>query len=109
MPGNRLSLAVLIGCEPYGFCLFSFCLQCANQRLFVCRDFVAGFKIIIYVDTEIFLLQIAYVSVTRKDFEIFPQKLFNRFCFCRRLDNDKVFLHNSFFYNGLYHNIRGQK
>ncbi len=62
-----------------------------------------------YVDTEIFFLQIAYVSVTRKDFEIFPKKLFNRFCFCRRLDNDKVFLHNSFFYNGLYHNIWAQK
>ena len=109
MPGNSFSLAVLIGCEPYGFCLFSFCFQRADQSLFVCRNFIIGFKILIYVDTEFFLLQITYMSVTRKDFEIFPQKLFNRFCFCRRLDNDKVFLHNSFFYNGLYHNIRGQK
>ena len=43
MPGDSLSLAVLIGCEPYGFCLFRFCFQCANQSLFVCRNFIIGF------------------------------------------------------------------
>ena len=45
------------------------------------------------VDTETLLLQIADVSITGHHLIIFPQKLSNRFCFCRWLDNNKIILH----------------
>jgi hypothetical protein len=67
------------------------------------------FEVLIDINTELFFLQIAYMAIAGKDFIVLSEELLNGFCFCRRLDNDKVFLHNSFFYNGLYHNIWAQK
>ena len=61
------------------------------------------FEIFININTELFFLQIAYMPVTGKDFIVFPEEFLDSLSFCRRLDNDKVFLHKFLFYSDSSH------
>ena len=54
VPGNGLSLAVLIGCEPDGFGFGRFFLQVGDELLLVCRNFVLRLEVVVDVDAEIF-------------------------------------------------------
>ena len=49
MPGNSLSLTVLIGSKPYGLCLGGKFFQIRNHLLLICRDLIARLKTIIYI------------------------------------------------------------
>ena len=54
VPGDGLSLAVLIGCEPDGFGFGRFFLQVGDELLLVCRNFVLRLEVVVDVDAEIF-------------------------------------------------------
>ena len=96
-------LAVLIGSQPYGFCLLGFFFQLGYEFLFIRRYLVMRFEVFVYVNTEFFFLQITYMAVAGKDFEIFSKEFLDGFCFRRRLDYDKVFLHKFLFFSDSRH------
>ena len=76
VPGDGLSLTVLIGCEPYLLGLAGIGLQLANQFLFLFWNFVVGLQCV-EVDTDLFLLQVADVTVTRHHLVVLPKELLN--------------------------------
>ena len=77
VPRNGFSLTVLIGCEPYGLCIFGGFFQIGYKLFLVGRNLVFRFILMLDVDAEAFFGQIADVSVTRRHHIIFAQKLFN--------------------------------
>ena len=87
MPSDGFPLAVLITCQPHGLSLGGLGFQLLDQFLFVGRDFVDGFEAMLHIHTEIFLVKVADVSVTRHHFIILPQKSLNSLGLGRRLHN----------------------
>ena len=71
MPGNGLSFAVLIGSQPDGFCLLCLFFQLCNERLLIRRYLIVWFKTVIDIYTEVFLLQVAYVTIAGQHLEVF--------------------------------------
>lgn len=69
-------------------------LSAGYDFLFIRRYLVMRFEVFVYVNTEFFFLQITYMAVAGKDFEIFSKEFLDGFCFRRRLDYDKVFCIN---------------
>ena len=53
MPGYGFSLAVFIGCEPYGFGLLGGTMKLVDKRFLVGGYFVDGFEALVYVDAEV--------------------------------------------------------
>ena len=96
VPGDGLSLAVLIGRQPYSVGLRGLVFQLADQGALVRRDFILGREVVGDVYAERLLLQVADMSVTGQHLKVLSEELLNSFCFCRRLDNDKVLLHTFF-------------
>ena len=103
VPCDGFPFAVLIGSQPYGFCLLGFFFQLGYEFLFIRRYLVMRFEVFVYVNTEFFFLQITYMTVAGKDFEIFSKEFLDGFCFRRRLDYDKVFLHKFLFFSDSRH------
>ena len=63
VPRDGFSLAVLIGCEPHGLTFPGLCAKFFDHVFLVVRNLILrleGFE----VNAEVFLLQVAYVSVT---------------------------------------------
>ncbi len=95
MPGNGLSLAVLIGSKPYSFCFFGRGLEFGDDFLLIGRDLVDGCETILYIYAEIFFLEIANMPIAGHDVKVFSEKLLYGLCFCRRLDDYQVFIHSN--------------
>ena len=56
-----------------------------------------GLEVFVDIDAEFFLLQITDMTIAGKDFIVFSEEFLNGFRLCRRLDDDKVFLHKFLF------------
>ena len=65
MPGNGLSLAVFIGCQPYRLGFLHGFLQVGHQLVLLLGDMVFGFVLVFYVYAHLFLGQIPDVAVAR--------------------------------------------
>ena len=77
VPRDSFSLAVFIGCEPYLTGFLGLVLQFTDQFLLLIGNLVFGFQGGV-VDTQLFLLQVADMSVTRHDFIVLAKKFLNR-------------------------------
>ena len=77
VPRDGFSLAVFIGCEPYLTGFLGLVLQFTDQFLLLIGNLVFGFQGGV-VDTQLFLLQVADMSVTRHDFIVLAKKFLNR-------------------------------
>ena len=80
VPGYSLSLTVLIGSEPYLFGRLGFGFQFADQLLLVGRYHVLRSIVVLDVNTKLFRLQIADMTIARHNLIIFSEELFNGFC-----------------------------
>ena len=78
VPGDGLSLAVLIGRKPHHVCFLGFLFEFADQFLLLGRDFIVGFEGV-GIDAELFLLQVADMTVTGEHFIVLSQKLLDGF------------------------------
>ena len=76
--------------------------ECRDLGIQAARPW-ARLEVLIDINTELFFLQIAYMAIAGKYFIVLSEELLNGFCFCRRLDNDKVFLHKFLFYSDSSH------
>ena len=88
---QSLLLAVLIGCQPYGFRFLGFGFQLFYNLFLISRNFIMRFEIFININTELFFLQ-SRICRNWKDFIVLSEEFLDSLSFCRRLDNDKVFL-----------------
>ena len=86
MPGNGLSLAVLIGCEPDLLGLLRTLFQFAYQFSLLFGNLIVGFQRF-HIDTDFFLSQVAYMSIRRHHLEILSQEFLDSFCLCGALNN----------------------
>ena len=102
MPGNSLSLAVLIGSEPNGFCFFGKCFQFFNHGFLIRRNFIFRLKILFNINAEVLFFQIPDMSETGFDGVTFAQEFFDGFGLCRRLNDNQIFNHISTFKNSRY-------
>ena len=85
VPGDGLSLAVLIGCEPHAFGLRHGFFQVGDQLALVVAYLVLGHIASLYVDAHLFFRQVAYVPVARLHRVVLAQKFLYRLRLCRRL------------------------
>ncbi len=95
MPGYCFSFTVLIGSEPHLFGRLGFGFQFAHQLLLVDRYHVLRSIVVFEVNTKLFRLQIADVTVARHNLIIFSEELFNGFCLSGRLHYYQILLHNN--------------
>ena len=65
VPGYGFSLAVLIGCQPHHVGIGGLFLQGLHKFGLVARYLIDGRKAVGYVNAEIFLEQVAYVTLAR--------------------------------------------
>ena len=93
MPADGFSFTVFIGSEPYHLGLRGCLAKVVNNLFLIDGNLVSGDKGT-RVNTEILLLQIAYVPETRHHFVVFPQELFYGFGLGGRLYYHQIFLHN---------------
>ena len=101
VPGNGLSLAVLIGCEPDRVRFFRQFLQFRNDFFLVGRYDIFGFEAVSDIDPHFLLLQIPDVPETRLYDEILSQKLLDGPGFGRRLHDNQIALHILFKFHKL--------
>ena len=95
MPGDRFSLAVLIGSQPDLLRLFRRAFQLGHKLFLLGRDHVLRRIIVREINTKLFRLQVADMAVTRHDLIILPEKLLNGFRFGGRLHYNQILLHIS--------------
>ena len=95
MPGDGLSLAVFIGCEPYHLGLLGFLAEVGHQRLLVVGNLIFRFEAVGHVDAEIFLFEVADVAVGGGYYVVRTKEFSYGLCLGRRLDYDEVFCHLS--------------
>ena len=84
VPGDSLSLAVLIAGEPYLVGLGSSIAQLLYQTFFLLWHLIVGYKRV-SINAVFFFLQVTDVSVARHHFIIFAKKPLNGFGFCGAL------------------------
>ena len=97
VPGDSLSLAVLIGSQPHHIGFGRLFFEGLDQLFLVGRNFVNGFVMMSYIDAEIFLFQITDMSVAREYLVILSQEFLYRFSLCRRLYDHQIFCHTPTF------------
>ena len=85
MPGDGLSLTVLIGCEPDHGSLVRSGLKLGHHFLLVRGHLVLRNEAVLYVYTQIFLGQITDVTVARTHCIFLSQYLFDGLRLSRRL------------------------
>ena len=105
MPGNGFSFAVFIRREQHLRRLLRRFFQVCNQLFLFRRNDVLRCVIVLDINTELFRLQVADVSVTRHDPIVFTQKFLDGFCFRRRLYDNQFFLH---LFSLFFFKIRGR-
>ncbi len=90
MPCDSLSFAVFIGSEPHHTRLSGRLLQLAHKLGLILGDFIYGFEILFYINTETALLQVADMTETRHNPIIRPKKFFDCFGLGGRFDYYKI-------------------
>ena len=95
MPRDGFSLAVLITCQPNLTGFLGLALQLAYQFLLLVGDLVFGFQGLL-VDTQVVLLQVAYVAVARHHFVFVAQEFLDGLG--RRLYYHQILLHFLFLF-----------
>ena len=95
MPGDGLSLAVFIACQPYLLGLLGLRLQFAHQLLLLFGNLIFGFQCLV-VDAQFLLLQVTNVAVARHHLVVFAKKLLDSFRLGRRLHDYQILLHTFF-------------
>ena len=93
MPGDGLSLTVLIGSKPDGARFGSGLLQLGHHPALVGGDHVFGLEALVHVDAELLVLQVANVAETCLYSEILPQILLECLRFRRRLHDYQILHH----------------
>ena len=92
MPRNSFSLAILIACEPYGFCT----LRCLSEFAHYV-GFVFGYLILrlecLGVYSVVLFFQVAYMAERRHYFIVRAEIALYSLGFCRRFDDYEIFLH----------------
>ena len=95
VPSDSLSLAVLIGSQPYGLDAVSQLAQLRNHLFLIVGDLIDRTESTIEVDTQILLCEVANMAETRLHDIVFTQKFLDRLGLGRRLDDYQIFLHCS--------------
>ncbi len=93
MPADGFPFTIFISRDPKIICFFERFLQFFDDRHFFFGNFVLHLEIVIDIDRNLGARQIAHVAHARLDVVIFSQKTFDRFCFGRTFDNNKMFGH----------------
>ena len=93
VPGYRLSLAVLIGSQPYLFGSFGISLKFLHH-LYLFLGYFVGRLQGIHIYTYFLFLQVSDMTIARHNLKVITEKLFNRLRLGRRLYYYKIFLHN---------------
>ena len=89
VPGDGLSFAVFIGCEPDRFRAFRKLLELRHYLLFVGRHDILGREIMCKVDAQVVLLQVAYMADAGLDGVLFlVQEVPDGFGLLGRLNDD---------------------
>gem|GEM_PF-3139514 len=94
MPSNGFSFAILIRCYPDSRVCFGKFFQTINRFEFFGGDFILWNKSSRDINSETLTREITNMPHRCNDFEVASEEFFNRFSFCRRLDNNKIFGHN---------------
>ena len=95
MPRYRFSLAIRVRCEIdmiSGFCFLSDLLDDVASAA---KSDVLRFKIVLHVDAERALRQIAHVAVGSNDFVFRAEILLDRLSLRGRLNDDQILCHIS--------------
>lgn len=93
VPRYGLSLAVLIGSQPHGLRLLGILFKIGHKRFLVGRYLIFGFEILVDVNAEILLLEVADMSVARHHLEVGSEIFSDCLGFCRRLHDHQVLQH----------------
>ena len=101
MPGNGLTLAVLIGSEPHHLCVVGGFLEVAHKLLLIGRHFIFRLERIVHINAEILFAQVANMTVARHYFIVFTKKFLYCLSLGRRFDNHQIFNHRT------HYNING--
>ena len=88
VPGDGLSLAVLIGSQPDELRLVGGFLELGDHFLLVGRHHILGREAVRHVDAELLVLQVPDVSETGLDREFLPQIFLNGLRLGRRFHDD---------------------
>ena len=86
MPGNSLTLAVFIGCEPYHIGLLGGLAKCAHQIFLIGRHFIVGSKVCSFIRLDLFFREIPDMAIAGKHLIVLPKKLFDGLGLGRRLN-----------------------
>ena len=86
VPGNGLSLAVLIGCKPNRVCLCGQGFQFGHGFLLFGRHHILRGEAVVQVNAEFFLLKISDMSFGRNDLEIVSKEFLYGLRLVRGLD-----------------------
>ncbi len=93
MPGNRLPLAVRVGCEIDSVrLLYLFAQLCQDFPLSPYRN-VLGFEIVFKINSHLTFRQITHMSVRCHYLIVFSEKFLDGLYFCRGLHDHKVLRH----------------
>ena len=92
VPRYGLSLAVFIGGEPYFFRVLGVAFQ-FGYELFLLFGYLVVGRERVGVYAEFLLLEVTYVAVTGHHLVVFAQKLLDRLCLGRTLDDYQILLH----------------
>ena len=87
VPGDGLSLAVLIGCQPHLLGALDGFLQLADQAALVVAHLVLRLVLVLHVDAHFFLGQVADVAVARLHRVVLAEKFLDGLRLGRRLNN----------------------
>ncbi len=90
MPGNCFSLAVFISCKNDALRFLCELLEIGDDRFRFFRDNVSWFEVMLYVDADLALRQIANMAIRRFNDKIFADELADRFCFGGGLNNNEI-------------------
>ncbi len=94
VPCDSLSLAVLIGSEPYGLSVRGSLFEFGDKLFFVVGDLVDRLEPVVDIDAETFFLKVTDMAVARHDLIVFAEEFFDCFCFCGRFDYYEIFQHS---------------
>ncbi len=95
MPGYSLTLAVLIGCEPYSLCALGGFLKFGYKCFLVSRNLIFRLEVRVHADADVLFAQVTYVAEARHHFIIFTKEFFYGLGLRRRLDYYEI-LHIQF-------------
>ena len=97
-----IAFAVVVGCEVDGISSLDFALQFGNELIFALANFIDRAKIIVNINANFTLGQIAHMAHTRHNAIASTQIFLNSFCFGWRLNNHQFMIHRVFLKSSHY-------